>query len=264
MATTDKGSTRLSDWEDRLLGEPAPALFTSGHLTGLAEPVRQHLARAIAPGTPLIRCARLTMRGSIKVGRWLPFRARQVLNPHEGFVWTARVAGVIAGSDHYLDGLGQMDWKLAGLVTVAHEDGPDVSRSTAGRGGAEAVWLPTALLPCFGVRWSAQDDTHITAHHHLGDTPIDVHYSLEPDGLIKSLVFDRWGDPDRTGRWGWHPFGGEITGQRTFDGLTIPSTGRLGWHFGTDRWPTGEFFRYEITKLQLLRRTTDGPVRTHQ
>jgi hypothetical protein len=106
--------------------------------------------------------------------------------PHQGFVWTARVAGVIAGSDHYLDGAGGMDWKLAGLVTVAHADGPDVSRSAAGRGAAEAVWLPTAMLPRFGVRWSAHDDTHITARYHLGATPIDVHYSPKGISAVRS------------------------------------------------------------------------------
>ena len=202
---------KLADWEARLLDEPAPGVFTNADLTGLPEPVRRHLARTIAVGTPLTCCARLAMRGSIKLGRWLPFRARQALNPHEGFVWAARVAGVIVGSDHYVDGAGGMKWKVAGLVTVAHEAGPDVSRSAAGRGGAEAVWLPTALLPRFGVRWSAHDDTHITAHHHLGDIPIDVHYTLDPEGRITSFVFDRWGDPDSTGRWAWYPFGGEIT-----------------------------------------------------
>jgi len=247
MPTTGKGG--LSDWEARLRGDPAPASFTGADLTGLPEPVRRHLSTAIAPGTPLTRCAHLAMRGSIKLGRWLPFRARQVLNPHEGLVWAARVAGVVVGSDHYLDGAGGMSWKLAGF-TVAHE-AADVSQSAAGRGGAEAVWLPTALLPRFGVRWSAHDDIHITAHHHLGDTPITVRYTLEPKGQIKSLVFDRWGDPDRTGSWAWYPFGGEITGHHTFGGLTIPSEGRHGWHYGTDRWPTGEFFRCEITKLQL-------------
>jgi hypothetical protein len=182
----DQASWTMADWEDRLLGEPAPAVFTGADLGGLAEPVRRHLARAIAPGTPLARCARLTMRGSIMVGRWLPFRAHQVLSPHQGFVWTARVAGVIAGSDHYLDGAGGMDWKLAGLVTVAHADGPDVSRSAAGRGAAEAVWLPTAMLPRFGVRWSAHDDTHITARYHLGATPIDVHYSPKGISAVRS------------------------------------------------------------------------------
>lgn len=206
----------MADWEDRLLGKPAPAVFTGAELDGLAEPVRRHLKRAIAPDTPLTRCARITMHGSIKLGRWLPFHARQVLNPVDGFFWAARVAGVIAGSHHYLDGVGGMDWKLAGLVTVAHEAGPEVSRSAAGRGGAEAVWLPTALLPRFGVRWSADDDTHITAHYRLGDTPIDIRYTLGSDGRISSFAFDRWGDPAKTGRWAWHPFGGEITAQRTF------------------------------------------------
>jgi hypothetical protein len=58
------------------------------------------------------------------------------------------------------------------------------------------------------------------------------------------MVFDRWGDPDSSGSFAWYPFGGEITGYRTFEGVTIPSGGRLGWFFGTDRWPAGEFFRY--------------------
>jgi len=31
-----------------------------------------------------------------------------------------------------------------------------------------------------------------------------------------SFAFDRWGDPDNHGEWAWYPFGGEITGWRTF------------------------------------------------
>ena len=70
------------------------------------------------------------MRGSIKLGkRWLPFRARETLTPHVGFVWAGRVAGVIAGSDSLVDGVGTLDWKLLGLVHVAHADGPDITRS---------------------------------------------------------------------------------------------------------------------------------------
>jgi hypothetical protein len=249
-----RGSWTLTDWEHRLGSEPGhpPRPFTDAEMEGLAAPVRRYLAHAIAPTTPLYQCARLSMRGSIKLGRWLPFRARQVLAPHDGFIWAARVAGMIVGSDQYLDGTGGMDWKLAGLIRVAHEEGPDVSRSAAGRGAAEGIWLPTAMLPSCGVRWTSQDDTHITARYQLHGTPVEAHYSLGPDASIQSLVFDRWGDPDKTGTPAWHPFGGQITGQHTFEGLTIPSSGRLGWHYGTNRWPSGEFFRYKITSLQPL------------
>jgi hypothetical protein len=241
---------RLSEPEARLLQPPEPARFSAAELQGLPEPVQRHLEQAITPGTALATSARLRMRGHIKVGRWLPFHAHQLLNPHHGFVWTARAAGIIAGSDRYLDGVGGLDWKLLGLLTVAHAEGPDVSRSTAGRAGAEAIWLPTALLPRFGVRWAVRSGDQVTAGFRVGDTPLELQLRLDAAGRIASLVFDRWGDPDNRGAFAWHRFGGEFAGYRSFQGLTIPSQGRLGWFYGQDRWPAGEFFRYQITHLE--------------
>jgi hypothetical protein len=232
--------------EARLLRPAGPERFGPAELDGLPGPVRRHLAQAIAPGTPLHTAARLTQRGQIKVGRWLPFRARQVLSPGQGFVWTARAAGIIAGSDRYLDGAGAMRWRLAGLVTVAAGEGPDVSRSAAGRAGAEGVWLPTALLPRFGVRWSAAADDRVTAAFTVGETPVELELRLDAAGRIVSLAFDRWGDPDGTGSFGWHRFGGQITGYADFGGLAIPARGRLGWD-------GGEFFRYRLTGLEPSR-----------
>lgn len=193
------------------------------------------------------------MRGRIKVGRWLPFRARQVLNPHRRFVWAARAAGVIAGSDRYLDGVGAMDWKLAGPVAVAHDAGPDVSRSAAGRGARRRSGFRP--LCCLGSESPGRPPTTPMSRRgfRLGTTPVAIDLALDPEGRIRSIVFDRWGDPDRCGTWAWHPFGGEITGYGCFDGLTIPTAGRLGWHFGTNRWTEGEFFKYEITGLRTVR-----------
>ena len=73
---------------------------------------------------------------------------------------------------------------------------------------------------------------------------------LDAAGRVTSLVFDRWGDPGNRGAFARHRFGGEFTGYRSFHGLTIPSSGRLGWFYGEDRWPAGEFFRYQITDLE--------------
>ena len=43
-----------------------------------------------------------------------------------------------------------------------------------------------------------------------------------------------------------------MTGYRTFSGLTVPSAGRIGWFFGTDRWSEGEFFRFQLTTLEPM------------
>jgi hypothetical protein len=104
-----------------------------------------------------------------------------------------------------------MRWRLLGLVPVMAADGPDLSRSAAGRVVGEAMWVPTALLPRFGVSWSATDDHHLTARWR-----IDSHEAaLE---------------------------------------LALDDQGRAGWFYGTDRWPEGEFFRYQLTSMELLTR----------
>ena len=236
----------------RLADLPAPGSFSDAELESLPDPVRHYFEVAVAPGTPLAAAVRFRMGGSIKLGkRWVPFRARQIEAPHHGFVWSAR-AGVIVGSDRYASGHGAMNWKILGLVRVMHADGPDMSRSAAGRVRAEAVWVPTALLPRFGVTWTAADPHHISASYRLDEADIDLQYTLGDDARVRSVVFDRWGDPDNTGTWGHHPFGFEVTGYSTFDGVTIPSAGRAGWFYGTDRWDEGEFFRAEITDYHLV------------
>jgi hypothetical protein len=212
-------------------------------------PVQRHLATAIGPDVALARSARIEMRGHIKLGRWLPFRAREILTPQRGFLWTARVAALITGHDHYADGRGGMDWKLAGVVRVAHAEGPDVSRAAAERAGAEAIWLPTALHPSFGVQWDAIDETHLCVHLEVDGHPVDVRYEIDERGRIRSLAFDRWHQADGGGEWSTAPCGGDVTAYRTFAGSSVPSAGNFGWFHGTDRWPEGEFFRYEITAL---------------
>lgn len=225
--------------------------FSHSDLEGLPGPVASYFRAAVTAGTPLAQSARIRMRGRIRIGRWVPFTAREVLTPHVGFLWAARAAGIVAGSDRFVNGHGEMDWKLFGLVRVMQGSGPDVSRSAAERAAAEAVWIPTSLLPGFGVKWSAEGNDRITARYQIADYPVRVEFSTTGGGLIQSVTFDRWGDPDGTGEFGLHPFGGDFPTHATFNGVTIPSEGRIGWHYGTDRWSEGEFFRYRITDLDL-------------
>jgi hypothetical protein len=47
--------------------------------------------------------------------------------------------------------------------------------------------------------------------------------------------------------YGCYPFGVAVQAERTFAGVTIPSTFTAGWWWGTDRQQEGEFFRAQIT-----------------
>ena len=145
-----------------------------------------------------------------------------------------------------------MSWRLAGLIPVMRTSGPDVSRSAAQRAAGEAVWVPTALLPRFGVTWEARTDTSIVAYYDVDGHDVVLRLTIDDGGMVESVAMPRWGDPDETGVFGLHSFGGEFTEHSTFEGVTVPSAGALGWHYGTDRWPDGEFFRFRIDNLRPL------------
>jgi hypothetical protein len=236
--------------EDRLRVGPVDGTFDATELEDLPEPVKRYLRAAIAPGAALSRAADIRMRGHLKLnGRWLRLRARETLAPLDGFVWRARVAGVISGSDRAAHGGGVLDWRLFGLVRVAHDEGPDIGRSGAGRAAGEAVWLPTVLLPRFGVRWEAESDHDLTALLPAGGHPVVLRLRVRDDGRLDRVVVDRWGDPDGSGTWGLHPFGFRASAWHTFGPLSIPAAGAAGWLHGTHRWTENEFFRCTITSL---------------
>jgi len=122
---------------------------------------------------------------------------------------------------------------------------PQRRRPRRGRG----LWLPTALLGRFGADRHAVDDAEIVGRFTIDDTPVELHHRIDEHGAVTAEWVERWGDPDRTSTFGWHTCGGDVTAHARFGGLTIPSAGRFGWFYGSDRWNDGEFFRYEITDI---------------
>lgn len=218
----------------------------------MPEPVARFFTAALGPHEQHAPAAVLTMRGSIRIGRWLPFRARQLLAPRLGTVWEATVAGVVRGSDCYVNGVGGMTWKLFGLAPIVRADGTDVTRSAAERAAGESIWVPSAVSPAAGTEWNATGSETIAAVVDTDGHPVRIEHRIDDLGGLTSSSFLRWGDPDRTGTWAQHRFGVEVAENRRFGSVQIPSCGEAGWHHGTDRWAEGAFFRFELTDYELV------------
>jgi hypothetical protein len=185
------------------------------------------------------------MHGHIRIGAWRPFAATQVLAPGVGFIWSAntKVAGVpVLGYDKYVDGVGEMRWRLGGLVPVMSARNPDISTSAAGRLAAESVFVPTAFA---AAKWSDDDDgVHSTWQIDGHQESVDL--QIDDNGRLCGLVMRRWGNPNGA-PFARYPFGVTVDAEREFGGITIPTKVRAGWWWRTDRQPAGEFFRATIT-----------------
>jgi len=222
--------------------------FSDGMVEELPAIGRRYLAHAIAPDTPLASSVTLTMSGAIKPGGpWMRFKARQVLTPGLGFIWSVSARWgplMISGEDYLVQGGGGTYMRLFGVAPFLSAGGPDVTRSALGRLAAESVLLPSSLLPLNGATWHEDSGGRARVDVPAGDGAETLSLSIGEEGQLREVVIDRWGNQTESGDFALIPFGVKVHDESTFGGYTIPTRLEAGWWFGSERY--APFFRAEI------------------
>ncbi|MGB8701641.1 MAG: DUF6544 family protein [Thermosynechococcaceae cyanobacterium] len=231
---------------------PTELVFSPDKFSHLPEVAKRYLEHAIAPRTKLASAVRLKMHGEIKLKKWIPFKAEQVICWEHGLIWsaTAWMNGLpIVGSDRIIDGVGAMQWKLLGLFPVMTASGLDITRSAIGRLHSESLCLPSVFCGD-DVSWTSTESSPLDSSLHssfvVQGERAELDFTLDPTGRLKTFNLPRWGNPDGA-EFRYVDFGGILEEEGTFCGYTIPTRLRIGWHFGTERFESeGEFFRATI------------------
>jgi hypothetical protein len=245
-------ATKIQDISLEELWESAPLsgqIFQPERLTHLPLAARRYLEHAIAPQAPLASAVKLWMQGEIKLGgQWHPFKGEEVICWDRGMIWRATtwMQGLpIWGADRVVDGASDVQWKILGLFPVMEASGDNVTRSGAGRIQGESVWLPTVLCHP-NISWMELDETHVQANFTALGEPAELLLTIDDTGRLEQVKFQRWGNPEG-GEHHYVDFGGVVDEEVSFGDYTIPTTLRLGWFFGSDRFESeGEFFRCTI------------------
>lgn len=209
--------------------------FSGADLEGLPPVVRRYFGRALAPGQRMVAGARVSQVGEFLLRPprgWRPFRATQDFETAPPtFRWNARIRlgpGLgVRVDDRFEDGQGSVRARLLGFP-LADAGGPDVTRGALQRYLAEAVLLPTALLPREGVAWTALDDARARASLTVGETTAALEFAFGPDGLVES-VFTADRPRDVGGRSQPTPWRGRWWDPEDHEGLRVPSRGQVEW-----------------------------------
>jgi Family of unknown function (DUF6920) len=218
-------------------------------------PVRRFFERALTPGQRVVAHAACTQAGSFLVRAprtWRPFRAVQTFDTGPpAFAWDARIRALpgvaITVRDTLADGQGAVSARLMRLVTLAAAGGtPEVAAGALQRYLAEAVLLPTALLPREGVAWAAVDDRRARATLTAGPTTASLEFAFGDDGLVESVFA-----PDRPrdlggGRSARTPWRGRWYEEVQRDGMRVPSRGEVEWILPEGPLP---YWRADVTDL---------------
>ena len=229
---------------------PPAARFDPALLAGLDEPVRRYFRHAVPDGAPLPAGFRVTMRGRIKLGAWLPFTAGQD-SFADAFSWRARVGAgpltVFRVADSFAGGVGRVDARLFGRVPLIRSQDENTARSAATRAALEAAAFAAPLLLTHpGVEWHARGADVIVARWVVGPELPCVEIRIDESGAVRSVSAPRWGRQG-TARFQYIPFGGELAGERRFGPYLLPELVSVGWWWGTPRY--APFFQAELLDI---------------
>jgi hypothetical protein len=219
------------------------ARYDRSMVAGLPTPVVRYFRFALRQGQPMIERARIDWIGefSIRPRRWSPFVATQHYRMYPpGFVWDARVrlapALPILVRDAYLDHEGSLRAAIGGVVSVANAHGtPGMAAGELLRYLGEAVWFPTALLPCNGVTWSEIDHLSATATLTDGETMVSMVVHFASTGEITGLTALR--PRDMRGTTVLTPWVAHLSGYSAQSGMQVPCAGDVEWELPTGPLP---------------------------
>jgi len=227
------------DLEFRLQGRPQPAgRFDAHELEGLPAPVARFFAAALTPGQATRAAARIEWSGEFRTAEaddsWRPFAATQTYSARPpGFVWDARIRMApgltVRVRDSYVDGAGSMRGAILGLVRIVDvHDTPEIAAAALQRYLAEAVWLPTRLLPSQGVVWTPVDDSTAVATLEDGSTRVALEFRFDAAGDVVSVFTPA---RLRAVRGGFEPtpWRGRFFEHAARDGMRIPLAGEVEW-----------------------------------
>jgi len=157
------------------------------------------------------------------------------ISAERGFLWEARVAVlgrlVMEGADWLLANEAGIDYALADWWPAVERRGPELARAAAGRMMVELAWLPAALTPQRGARWSRGDTDRAVVTVPGSAIPMTVLVSNE-GRLLEASVLRRRVAPD--GRSALAPYGIVVEAEARFGDFTVPSELVAAWGIGTD------------------------------
>ena len=219
--------------------------------TALPDPVRRYLSAAISTGTGRVQAARVESAGTFRLlsptdtrgpdDGWMSFRAAQtVAVDPPGLLWVARMRlapfVTIDVRDGYVQGRGSTEASLLHLVPVASAYGtPELNAGALLRWLAEAVWVPTALLPGTHLHWSPIDDLHARVTVRDGDTEASAEFEFNSHGDVVGVAAER--DMGTANGYVRAPWRGRFWRHEARGGMRIPLEGEVAWYLNGELRP---------------------------
>jgi hypothetical protein len=228
-------------------------LLTEKEIIHLPAPVQKWLNVSGAVGQEKVRTAVLKQRFLMKLKpeqkKWKLAISQQFFNAENpAFIWTVRLKMAplvsVLGRDKFLDGKGEMQMTLNGLLNLGKETGEKMDEGTLQRYLGETVWFPSGMVSPH-ISWEELNAHSAKATMNFKGTTGSGTFYFNNDGFFEKFVAMRYyGNAKNAKRYEWI-----ITVQKyaEFSGIKIPSEMKATWMLDSGPWT---WCQLEITDIR--------------
>jgi hypothetical protein len=231
------------------------APITEESIKTLPPPVQSWLKQSGIIGKPPIRVLKMAQEYKMKLKpdqeKWYDAKAGQYSTTFPpAFVWTADMKMMpllyAFGRDKFIDGQGEMLFKLLSLIPVAKDGYNDqINESALQRCLGEIVWNPSAAVMDY-ITWEEIDQYSAKATLKYKNTSGSGIFHFDQNGRLTHFVAERYmGAGSDAKKYFWVV---KAIEHSTFDGVSIPSRCNATWKLENGDWTWAEF---EVTQVQF-------------
>ena len=236
-------------------------VLTSDEIQHLPGSIKKWLEASGAAGREKVKSAWIRQKLLIKLKpeqkKWKHAQAQQIITTsHPAFIWLVRLDMAplvsIYGRDKLMNGKGEMQMKLNGMVNLFTETGEKLDEGTLQRFLGETVWVPSAILSPY-ISWTEIDAHAAEAVMNYNGLRISGKFFFTPEGFFQKFSTHRYmGNKANAERHEWQIV---ATEHKEMDGITIPSKLEVTWNLKKGPWTWCKLevneINYNITKQQV-------------
>lgn len=185
----------------------------------------------------LIEKTKINFPEKIQEGTYELEAETAVGNLDPAFIWTVRLKMApfisVLGRDKFIDGKGEMQMTLNGLINLGKETGEKMDEGTLQRYLGETVWFPSGMASPH-ISWEELDAHSARATMNFNGTIGSGTFYFNNEGFFEKFIAMRfYGNTPDAKRYEWI-----ITAQEhaEFNGIKIPSKMEATWMLESGSW----------------------------
>ena len=219
----------------------------------LPAPLRKWMKLSGAVGMEKAKTVWLEQKFQLKLKpgqqKWNTALARQIFTPdNPAFIWALKMKPApfvtILGRDKFIDGKGEIQMKLNGMINLGRNSGKKIDEGTLQRYLGETVWFPSAMISN-NIKWEQPNEHAAKATMTFKGTRGSGTFHFNSEGFFEK--FSAWRYKDNTAdseRLEWIIKANEYS---EINGIKIPVKLDATWMLETGPWI---WCKLEVTNIK--------------